>query len=158
MSVIRFWADNCRPMQPAFAKLEEQRRENVRNEETEWTLGYSSWRIRPTWCHWLFYFTYVLNMFRALIYPSSGACDFAVELPHRLLCSQFVVLEIWCGWVWVVSVLQAEAHVVLQPANPTAPNLPHTTNREHNNRCGNSTAKSQALDEGYINVRNMLST
>ena len=39
---------------------------------------------RPTWCHLLFYFTsYVLKMFRTLIYPSSGA--------------------------WVVSVLQAEA-------------------------------------------------
>jgi len=29
----------------------------------------------------LFYFTsYVLNMFRKLIYPSSGACDYSVEL------------------------------------------------------------------------------
>jgi len=36
----------------------------------------------------LFYFTsYVLNMFRTLIYPSSGACDCAVELPHRSFCS-----------------------------------------------------------------------
>jgi len=26
-------------------------------------------------------------MFRTLIYPSSGACDFADELPHRLFCS-----------------------------------------------------------------------
>ena len=34
MSVKRFWTDNCRPMQPAFAKLEEQCRENVRNFET----------------------------------------------------------------------------------------------------------------------------
>jgi len=34
-----------------------------------------------TWCHLLYYFTsYVLNMFRTLIYPSSGACDCAVEL------------------------------------------------------------------------------
>jgi len=31
-----------------------------------------------------FYITsYVLNMFRTLIYPSSGACDCVVELPHR---------------------------------------------------------------------------
>jgi len=31
----------------------------------------------------LFYFTsYVLNMFRTLIYPSSGACDCVVELPQ----------------------------------------------------------------------------
>jgi len=27
--------------------------------------------------------SYVLNMFRTLIYPSSGACDCVVELPHR---------------------------------------------------------------------------
>jgi len=43
---------------------------------------------RPTWCHLLIYFTsYVLNMFRALIYPSSGACDYSVELPHWSYCS-----------------------------------------------------------------------
>ena len=47
---------------------------------------------RPTWCHLLFYFTsYALNMFRTLIYPSSGASDCVVELPHRSSCSQFVV-------------------------------------------------------------------
>jgi len=42
--------------------------------------------------------------------------------------------------------------------NPAAPNLQHTTNREQNDRCGNSTAQSQAPDDGYINVRNILST
>jgi len=47
---------------------------------------------RPTWCHLLIYFTsYVLNMFRTLIYPSSGACDCAVELPHWSFCSWFPV-------------------------------------------------------------------
>ena len=30
-------------------------------------------------------------MFRTLMYPSSGACDCVVELPHQLSCSQFVV-------------------------------------------------------------------
>jgi len=30
-------------------------------------------------------------MFRTLIYPSSGACDYAVELQRRSFCSQFVV-------------------------------------------------------------------
>ena len=30
-------------------------------------------------------------MLRTLIYPSSGACDCAVELPHRSFCSRFVV-------------------------------------------------------------------
>ena len=34
--------------------------------------------------HLLFYFnSYVLNMFRILIYPSSETCDCVVELPHR---------------------------------------------------------------------------
>ena len=53
----------------------------------------NSWgNKRPTWCHLLFYLTsYVFNMFRTLIYPSSGACDCAVELPHRSFCSRFVV-------------------------------------------------------------------
>jgi hypothetical protein len=43
-------------------------------------------------------------------------------------------------------------------SNPAAPNLQHTTNQEQNDRCGNSTAQSQAPDDGCINVRNMLST
>ena len=64
---------------------------------------------RPTWCHLLFYFnSYVLNMFQTLIYPSSGACDYSVELPHWLYCSWFdVCWEFRCGWVRMVSVLQA---------------------------------------------------
>ena len=102
-------------------------------------------------------------MFRILIYPSSGACDYSVELPHWSYCSWFdvcwsfsvvglewypccrlkrvsdvnismirslwlfcwittlvvlflvrCVLEFRCGWVGVISVLQAEAQ--LQPA------------------------------------------
>jgi len=76
--------------------------------------GYSIFMLKnkwPTWCHLLYYITsYVLNMFRTLIHPSSGACNCAVELPYRSFCSRFLcVLEIWCGWVWVVSVLQASA-------------------------------------------------
>jgi len=55
----------------------------------------------------LFYF-YALNIFRTLIYPSSGACDYSVELLHWSYCSWFDVLEVRCGWVGVVSVLQAE--------------------------------------------------
>ena len=35
--------------------------------------------------------SYVLNMFRTLIYPSPGAYDCVDELPHRSFCSQFVV-------------------------------------------------------------------
>jgi len=43
-------------------------------------------------------------------------------------------------------------------SNPAAPNLQHTANQGQNDQCGNSTAQSQAPDDGYINVRNMLST
>ena len=58
---------------------------------------------RPTGCHLLFYFaSYVLNMFRTLIYPSSGACDCVDELPHRSSCPQFVVCLIFgaAGFRW----------------------------------------------------------
>ena len=34
---------------------------------------------------------YLLNMFRILICPSSGACDYDGDLPHRLSYSLFVV-------------------------------------------------------------------
>jgi len=66
----------------------------------------------------------VLNMFRALIYPSSGACDYSVELPHWSYCS----------WL-VVSVLQAEAIFCFSlqhgyRSNPTAPKLQHTSSQE----------------------------
>ena len=49
--------------------------------------------------------------------------------------------------------LQNEHHL-----KPAAPNLQHTTNWEQDDRCGNLTTQSQAPDDGYINVRNMLST
>ena len=43
-------------------------------------------------------------------------------------------------------------------SKPATPNLQHTTNWEQDDGCGNSTTQSQAPDDGYINVRNMLST
>ena len=57
--------------------------------------------LQAFWCHLLFYFTsYVLNMFRTLIYPSSGACDYSVELPHWsiVLGSMCVGVSVWLGW------------------------------------------------------------
>ena len=38
---------------------------------------------------------------------SSGACEYSVELQHWSYCSWFDVLEFRCGWVGMVSVLQA---------------------------------------------------
>jgi len=84
---------------------------------------------RPTWCHLLFYFTsYVLNMFRALIYPSSGVCDYSVELPHWSFCS-------WFDVCWSFGVVGLEWYpcrrLKLQPATriPLQPN--HTETPTH---------------------------
>ena len=76
-----------------------------------------------------FYFTSsVLNMFRTLIHPSSGACDFSIVSPHWLcvLVSMCVGVLVWL--VGVVSVWQAE--VVLQPATRIPPQ-PATSKQEH---------------------------
>jgi len=67
---------------------------------------------RPTSCHLLFYFaSYVLNMFRTLIYPSSGACDYSVELPRWSYCSWFDVC-----WSFGVVGLEWYPCCRLQPA------------------------------------------
>jgi len=48
-------------------------------------------------------------MFRELICPSSGLCDYVVELPHWPFRFWFAVLESGCGSARVVSGLPAEA-------------------------------------------------
>jgi len=49
----------------------------------------------------VFYFTSsMLNMFRTLIHPSSGACDFSIESP-RWSCAlvwMCVGVSVWLGW------------------------------------------------------------
>jgi len=70
------------------------------------------------------------------------------------------VLEFRCGCVGVVTVLQAEA--LFQPATRIPPQPSHTETPTHiqtrtHNQCGDKTEKSQAPDDGRINVRNMLS-
>ena len=52
------------------------------------------------WFHYL-----ILNMFRMLIHPSSGASDLFVELFHGLYCSgsMCVGVTLWFGWGGVVS-------------------------------------------------------
>ena len=53
-----------------------------------------------------FLFPYLmLNMFRVLIHPSSGACDLFVELFHGMYCSgtMRVGIMLWFGCGGVVS-------------------------------------------------------
>ena len=104
-----------------------------------------------------FYFTSsTLNMFRTLIHPSSGAATFLFY--HHIGCIFLFrcVLEFRCCWVGVVSVWQASAcHTDTTPTNHTETPT-HIETRTHN-QCGDKIEKSQAPDDGCINVRNMLS-
>ena len=63
----------------------------------------------------------MLNMFRMLIHPSSGACDLFVELFHGLHCSGSICVGVTLrfGWDGVVSGcrLKHYSEVVLQPAS-----------------------------------------
>jgi len=80
-----------------------------------------------------FYFTSsMLNMFRTLIHPSSGACDFS-------------------GWGGIRVACNTDTTPTSHTETPT-----HIETRTHN-QCGDTTEKSQASDDGFINVRNMLS-
>ena len=48
-----------------------------------------------------FHFTSsMLNMFRTLIHPSTGACDFSIVSPHWLcvLASMYVGVPVWLVW------------------------------------------------------------
>jgi len=74
----------------------------------------------------------MLNMFRMLIHPSSGACDLFIELFHGLYCSgsMCVGVTLWFGCGGVVSVCRLKHY---------------------------SAHKSQAPEDGCINNRNMLS-
>ena len=73
-----------------------------------------------------FFTYYVLNMFRTLIYPFSGACGCVDELPRRSSCSQFVVCwSFWCGGFWWCSFCRLQPvskSFRLQPAKRTPPN------------------------------------
>jgi len=51
----------------------------------------------------------MLNMFRTLICPSSGVCDYVIELPNWLISFLVCcVLELGCGSARVVSGMPAE--------------------------------------------------
>ena len=74
----------------------------------------------------------------------SGACDCVDELPHRSSCSQFVVC-----WSFGAADFRWCSFCRLKACK---------TNWEQDDQCGNSSTQSQAPGDGYINVRNMLST
>ena len=67
-------------------------------------------------------------MFRTLIYPSSGACDYSVELPHRSYCS-------WFDMCWSFGVVWLEWYPSCSCASAcntdTTPNQPHRNSNTH---------------------------
>jgi len=69
----------------------------------------------------------MLNMFRMLVHPSSGACDLFVELFHGLYCSgsMCVGVTVWFGWGGVVSLCRLK--------HPT-PAEPHRNTKTHRTR------------------------
>jgi len=80
----------------------------------------------------------MLNMFRMLVHPSSGACDLFVELFRGLYCSgsMCVGVTLWFGWGGVVFFMQAEA--LLQPASGY-----HTTPAKP--QCNTNTYRTRAI-------------
>jgi len=80
----------------------------------------SSWYLnkgRPTWWHSLYYVNLLLNMFRKLIHPSSGACDYLVHYCVGCIVLTWSVLVLCSGigcW-WCGTPVQAEP-LLVQPA------------------------------------------
>jgi len=95
----------------------------------------------------LYFTSSILNKFRTLIYTSSGACDFFVISSHWLcvLVSMCVGVSVWLGWSGI------RVAVLNHTETPT-----HIETRTHN-QCGDTIEKSQTPDDGFINVRNLLS-
>ena len=94
------------------------------------------------------YFTSMLNMFRTLINPSSGTCDFSIVSPHWLFWSFDVA---WLGW-YQCNRLQPATRIPAQPSQTETPT--HIETRTHN-QFGDTIENSQAPNDGCINVRNM---
>ena len=72
-------------------------------------------------------------MFRALICPSSGVCDYFVELPHWLYCFWIAVfLESGCGSAGVVS-----AETAGSPDTTPAESHPDSKTQQSKNNTAN---------------------
>ena len=74
----------------------------------------------------------LLNVFRMLVHPSSGACDLFVELFHGLYCSgsMCVGVTVWFGWGGVVSFCRLKQSFSLHK-DTTPPQQNHTVTPTH---------------------------
>ena len=83
----------------------------------------------------------LLNMFRTLIYPSSGACDLFDELFHGLYSSgsMCVGVTLWFGWGGVVSVCRLKHRFSLHTdTTPTVTSLLNKSLSLHFSVCSSS--------------------
>ena len=103
-----------------------------------------------------FYFaSSMLNMFRTLTHPSSGACDFSIVSPHCwcVLVLMCVGVSVWLGWGGIRvarwSTAQPATRIPTQPSHTKTPT--HIETRTHH-QCGDTIEKSQAPDDGWINL------
>ena len=82
--------------------------QNIRHPYVYWTVNHlDSWVKRDNLMSLALLFLYLmLNMFRMLIHPSSGACDLFVELFHGLYWSgsMCIGVTLWFGCGGVVSI------------------------------------------------------
>ena len=105
----------------------------------------------------------MLNMFRMLVHPSSGACDLFVALFHGLCCSgsMCVGVTLWFGWGGVVTLCRLKhsfsLHKDTTPLQPNHTVTPTHIEPEQHNPWNNATNKSQTPEDGCTNIRNMLS-
>ena len=96
------------------------------------------------------YFTSSMHkMFRTLLYPSSGVCDFSIVSSHwlRVLVSMYVGVSVWL--VGVVTVWQPATRIPPQTSHTETPTHIETRTRD---QCGDTIGTSQAPDDGCINV------
>jgi len=110
-------------------------------------LWFCNWRIKnqlDATCYFVV-LPYKLNMFRALLCPSSGARDYDVDYHIGLSFLVFCRLEFRCGYAEVVCGLQLGHYSSL-----TAPNLRHTANQERKDQCGNQHHSRELLMMGIV--------
>jgi len=89
-------------------------------------------------------------MFRALLCPSSGACDYDVDYRIGLFVLGLLYVGglVGLGWrsVWAAACRLQPRHF----SSLTPPNLQHTANQERKDQCGNQHHSRKLLMMGIV--------
>jgi len=91
----------------------------------------------------MFYFTSsMLIMFRTLIHPSSGACDFPIVSPHWSCVLVSMCFGVSVLWWYPCSRLQPATRIPPQPSHTESPT--HIETRTHD-QCGDTIESRRLL-------------